>query len=69
MRDYLLMDKRVHLVYVVVLCALLGLILPSIISFYLGEYQADLGNCNPPTIYKSVPQLISFFLFISYLDS
>ena len=54
MRDYLLLDNRVRLGYVALLCIFLGLILPSIISYYLGEYQADLGNCNPPSRYKSV---------------
>ena len=47
-KDFLLLDNRMRLVYVVLLCVLLGLILPSTISYYLGEYQADLGNCNTP---------------------
>lgn len=52
LRDYLLLDNRVRLGYVALLCILVGLILPSIISYYLGDYQADLGNCNPPSRYK-----------------
>lgn len=46
------MDKRLRIAYVVILCIILGLIFPSLISYFLGDYQADLGNCNPPTIYK-----------------
>ncbi|KAK4008039.1 maltase-glucoamylase, intestinal [Daphnia magna] len=49
-KDYLLLDSRIRVFYVVVLCAFLGLIFPTAISYYLGEYQADLGNCNTPTL-------------------
>lgn len=49
-KDFLLLDNRMRIVYVVLLCFVLGLILPIIISYYLGEYQADLGNCNTPTL-------------------
>lgn len=40
--------------YVLLLCLIIGLILPSVISYYLGEYQADLGNCDTPTLLKLV---------------
>lgn len=49
-KDYLLLDSRIRVFYVVVLCAFLGLIFPTAISYYLSEYQADLGNCNTPTL-------------------
>lgn len=50
--DYLLLDKRIRIFYVLLLCLFIGIILPGVISYYLGEYRADLGNCDTPTLYK-----------------
>lgn len=51
-KDYMLLDRRIRAVYVLILLMIIGLILPMIISYYLGEYRADLGNCNTPTLYR-----------------
>ena len=49
-KDYLLLDRRLRVAYVVILIVIVGLILPMVLSYYLGEYRADLGNCDTPTL-------------------
>ena len=43
--DYLWLDKKARICYVIVLCVIIGIIAPILISDYLGNYQADLGKC------------------------
>ena len=49
-KDYLLLDRRLRVAYVIILIVIVGLILPMVLSYYLGEYRADLGNCDTPTL-------------------
>lgn len=51
-KDYMMRDRRFMFFYIFIIFIILGIILPSLISYYLNDYQADLGNCNPPEISK-----------------
>lgn len=55
----MLLDRRIRIVYGILLIIIIGLIMPIIISYYLGEYQADLGNCDTPTLNRQVKNQIN----------
>lgn len=53
-KDYLLLDTRLRVLYVVLVCLFIGVICPALISYYLSDYRADLGNCETPAKYRFV---------------
>lgn len=53
-RDYLMLDRRIRVFYVVLVCIVIGIVCPALISYYLGDYRADLGNCATPARYRCI---------------